>query len=118
MPFSKRSAAAVVLLAAAMLGSAPDAGAQGTEATMSIVREHMRVPGSDGGHVGTVDKVEGQSILLTRDDPSSGGQHHAIPNTWVAGVNGDVVTLNRPGNRARAEWQAVPRPGDDRPAAR
>ena len=39
------------------------------------VREHMEVVGSDGGHVGTVDKVEGDRIKLTKkDDPDGSGQ--------------------------------------------
>ena len=44
----------------------------------SHVREHMEVKGADGGHVGTVDRVEGSRIKLTRSDPASGGQHHYI----------------------------------------
>ena len=32
------------------------------------VREHMEVIGADGVHVGTVDKVEGNRIKLTRKD--------------------------------------------------
>src|SRR5215218_453919 len=41
------------------------------------IREHMEVVGSDGGHVGTVDKVEGDRIKLTKkDDPDGTGAHH------------------------------------------
>ena len=35
------------------------------------IREHMEVLGSDGQHVGTVDKVEGQRIKLTKSDPAA-----------------------------------------------
>ena len=85
-----------------------------TAAATSQIREHMKVMGSDGQHVGTVDKVEGQSILLTRDDPSSGGVHHRVPVTWVASVD-QAVTLNKPATQAMQEGQAAPRPGDDPP---
>ncbi len=38
------------------------------------IREHMEVIGADGGHVGTVDKVEGDRIKLTKkDDPDGSG---------------------------------------------
>ena len=33
------------------------------------IKEHMDVVGSDGQHVGTVDKLEGQQIKLTRKIP-------------------------------------------------
>src|ERR687890_2862276 len=36
------------------------------------VQEHMEVVGSDGGHVGTVDHVEGDRIKLTRKDDPDG----------------------------------------------
>ena len=38
---------------------------------MSDIKEHMEVIGADGVHVGTVDKVEGSRIKLTKKD--SGG---------------------------------------------
>ena len=47
---------------------------------VSQVREHMEVVGEDGGHVGTVDKVEGDRIKLTKeDDPNGSGPHHHYP---------------------------------------
>ena len=42
-------------------------------ANASQIREHMEVVGSDGEHVGTVDKVEGDRIKLTKDDPQAQG---------------------------------------------
>jgi hypothetical protein len=71
----------------------------------SQIREHMEVVGSDGGHVGTVDKVEGDRIKLTkRDDPDGSGQHHhylAIGD--VGAVEGGRVRLNIPADRARGQ---------------
>jgi hypothetical protein len=69
----------------------------------SEVREHMEIVGSDGGHVGTVDKVEGDRIKLTKaDDPDGSGQHHHyIPVSAIAEVEGDEVRLSMPAERAR-----------------
>jgi hypothetical protein len=39
----------------------------------------MEVLGSDGEHIGTVDKVQDDRIILTKSDPNAGGIHHSIP---------------------------------------
>ena len=49
----------------------------------SEIREHMEVVGSDGGHVGRVDKVMGDEIELAKLDLASGLKHHMIPMSWV-----------------------------------
>ena len=69
------------------------------------IREHMEVVGSDGGHVGTVDKVEGDRIKLTKkDDPDgSGAHHHYVPLGAVASVSGDQVRLGTPAEQAKQE---------------
>ncbi|NNM77443.1 DUF2171 domain-containing protein [Sphingomonas sp. ID1715] len=71
---------------------------------LSQIREHMEVIGADGVHVGTVDKVEGGRIKLTKKDSSAdiegaqGGQHaghhHFISGGLVAEVEGDKVRLS------------------------
>lgn len=63
---------------------------------MSEIREHMEVIGADGVHLGTVDKVEGDRIKLTKNDSPSGHQdhHHYISRGLVAGVEGDKVRLS------------------------
>ena len=61
--------------------------------------------GRDGVHVGTVDKVRGDDIVLTRSDPAAGGAHHLIPFGWIQGV-GEKVMLNKPGEQARREWMS------------
>ena len=68
------------------------------------IQEHMAVVGSDGGHVGTVDKVEGDRIKLTKkDDPDGSGQHHHfLPVSAVASVENGEVRLNMPSDRAKA----------------
>jgi hypothetical protein len=61
------------------------------------VREHMEVIGADGVHIGTVDRVEGNRIKLTRADSGLGshkGHHHYIPELLVAEVEGDKVRLS------------------------
>ena len=53
----------------------------------SQVQEHMEIVGSCGNHVGTVDKVEGSRIKLTKND-SMDGKHHYLPLSAVASVEG------------------------------
>lgn len=72
-------------------------------ANASQIREHMEVIGSDGQHVGTVDKVEGDEIKLTKNDPQAQGQHHYIPINLVASVEQDSVQLNLTADEARQQ---------------
>lgn len=61
------------------------------------IREHMEVIGADGVRVGTVDKVEGDRIKLTKDDSGIGsheGHHHFIGRGLVADVEGEQVRLS------------------------
>jgi hypothetical protein len=67
------------------------------------VTEHMTVVGSDGEHVGTVDKVRGDKIILTKNDEKAGGVHHSIPCSWVETVD-DKVTLNKSSDEAFRQW--------------
>jgi len=69
----------------------------------STIREHMEVVGADGVHVGTVDKVEGDRIKLTKADSGEGGHeghHHFIGRALVADVEGDSVRLSANANIA------------------
>jgi hypothetical protein len=64
---------------------------------MADIKEHMEVIGADGVHVGTVDKVEGNRIKLTKKDSGEGshkGHHHTIDRGLVAGVEGNKVRLS------------------------
>ncbi|MEI4480687.1 MULTISPECIES: DUF2171 domain-containing protein [unclassified Phyllobacterium] len=61
------------------------------------IKEHMEVIGADGIHVGTVDRVEGGRIKLTKKDSGEGshkGHHHYISTALVAEVEGDKVRLS------------------------
>ena len=71
---------------------------------MGRVTEHMEVVGSDGQHVGTVDKVRDGRIVLTKSDPSAGGHHHSIPCGWLESVD-DKVTLNKSADEAMQAWR-------------
>jgi hypothetical protein len=61
------------------------------------VREQMEVIGADGVHVGTVDRIEGDRIKLTKADSGEGrheGHHHFISRGLVADVEGNQVRLS------------------------
>lgn len=61
------------------------------------VKEHMEVIGADGVHVGTVDRIVGDRIKLTKADSGQGsheGHHHYISRGLVADVEGDQVRLS------------------------
>jgi hypothetical protein len=64
---------------------------------MTEIKEHMEIIGADGVHVGTVDKVEGNRIKLTKKDSGEGAHkshHHYIDRGLVAGVEGNRVRLS------------------------
>jgi len=64
---------------------------------MKEIREHMEVIGADGVHIGTVDKIEGNRIKLTKKDSGEGshkGHHHFIDKGLVGDVEGDKVRLS------------------------
>lgn len=78
-------------------------------ADISAIQEHMEVIGADGVHVGTVDRVEGDRIKLTKKDSgaqlsegsgSHEGHHHFISTGLVAEVEGDKVRLSANGDVA------------------
>lgn len=73
---------------------------------ISQVREHMDVVGSDGEHVGTVDKLRGDRIMLTKNDQDAHGMHHSIPSSWIRSVDADRVTLDKTADEAQAAWRA------------
>jgi hypothetical protein len=75
----------------------------------SAIREHMEVIGADGTHVGTVDKVEGERIKLTKADSSAeiegaegshAGHHHYVSLGLVADIEGNQVRLSATGANA------------------
>jgi hypothetical protein len=69
------------------------------------VREHMEVVGSDDEHVGTIDRVAGDRIILTKGDPESGGAHHSLSCTEIGRIEGDRVVLDVSAEQARQRWR-------------
>ena len=69
------------------------------------IQEHMEIKGSDGSHVGTVDRVEGNRIKLTKSDPAAGGQHHYLDLGMVDEIKGDAVCLSKTANEAKQMFQ-------------
>lgn len=77
---------------------------QTQRSSLSKVEEHMEVIGSDGEHVGTVDKVRGDRIILTKNDVDAGGRHHSIPSRWIDKVE-DKVHIRKSAAEAKREWR-------------
>jgi hypothetical protein len=69
------------------------------------IREHMEVVGNDDEHVGTVDRVAGDRIILTKSDPESGGVHHSLSCSDIDRVEGDRVILDCSADQARSRWR-------------
>ena len=69
------------------------------------IREHMEVVGNDDEHVGTVDKVARDRIILTKSDPESGGAHHSLSCSDIDRVEGDRVILDCSADQARNRWR-------------
>ncbi len=73
----------------------------------SRIGEHMEVVGDDGEHVGTVDKVEGNRIKLTKqDEPTGSGEHYYLPLGAVAAVQDGKVKLMMPASAAHGDSAA------------
>jgi hypothetical protein len=75
---------------------------EGSNVGVSGITEHMDVIASCGKKIGVVDRVEGNSIKLTRKD-SPDNQHHNIPKSWVARVDRHVH-LNVNSKEATQDW--------------
>ncbi|SFR85777.1 DUF2171 domain-containing protein [Sphingomonas jatrophae] len=72
--------------------------------SLGKVQEHQDVVGSDGQHVGTVDKVRGDRIILTKQDTDAHGHHHSIPCSWIQSVD-DKVTISKTADEAKSHWR-------------
>lgn len=67
------------------------------------IREHMEIVGADGTHVGTVDRIEGSRIKLTKSDNGGAGHaghHHYLKLSLVAGIEDNKVKLSENGDAA------------------
>ena len=69
----------------------------------SMIKEHLEVVGSDGGHVGRVDHVMGDQFELAKMYLGSGVIQHMIPVSWVDHID-EHVHLNMTKDEAKARW--------------
>jgi hypothetical protein len=63
----------------------------------SQIKKDMKVIGADGVPVGTVDRITGDRIRLTKQDSGEGrhqGHHHYIDVGLVAEIEGEMVRLS------------------------
>lgn len=68
------------------------------------IREYMEVVGSDGKHVGSVDRIEGDRIKLTKSDAFANGQHHYVPFEAVDRVETKRVRLKETAQETMQRW--------------
>jgi hypothetical protein len=76
---------------------------EGKRQLLGQVREHMSVVGSDDEHLGTVDCVRGDHIILTKGDGED-DRHHTISCSMVDRVEADRVILDQPAAEARRRF--------------
>jgi hypothetical protein len=79
-------------------------GRQQQRQSLRQAKPEQEVVGSDGQHIGTVDKVAGDRIILTKKDADAGGHHHSIPCSWITNV-GDKVEINKTADEAHKQWR-------------
>jgi hypothetical protein len=72
--------------------------------SLGSAKEHQEVVGSDGVHVGKVDHIRGDRILLAKSDRDAGGHHHSIPSSWIQTVD-DKVHLSKTAEQAKQAWR-------------
>jgi hypothetical protein len=72
---------------------------------VSQIKEHMEIRGSDGGHIGTVDRVEGDRIKLAKSDPASGGSHHYMDVAQVQAIKDGCVVASKPADECKRKLQ-------------
>jgi len=78
--------------------------AEGTNAGVAGIQDHMNVIASCGKKIGVVDRVEGATIKLTKKD-SPDGQHHFIPVGWIERVDSHVH-LTKNSEETEQNWKA------------
>ncbi|MDQ3077625.1 MAG: DUF2171 domain-containing protein [Pseudomonadota bacterium] len=70
---------------------------------LGSIAPHMQVVGSDDQPVGTVDKVRGDRVVLTKND-SPDGKHHSIGCAMIDRIEGDRVILDKKADEAKSSW--------------
>jgi hypothetical protein len=81
---------------------------------MQQIREHEEVVDQNGEHVGTVDKVRGDKVILTKSDPESGGVHRSFNCSMLDRVEDGKVYLT--GSKDSIRGQLHEERGEERGA--
>ena len=71
----------------------------------SQIQEHMEIKGSDGQHVGTVDRVEGNRIKLTKSDKAAGGKHQYMDLAAVKEVKDGCLVVSKTADECKRTLQ-------------
>jgi hypothetical protein len=61
---------------------------------LGMIREHAEVVDENGQHIGTVDKVRGEKIILTKNDPEAHGVHRSFTASLLERVEDGMVYLS------------------------
>jgi hypothetical protein len=61
---------------------------------LQSIREHFEVVDESGQHIGTVDKVRGDKIIMTKNDPEAGGVHRSFTCSLLERVEDNKVYLS------------------------
>lgn len=80
------------------------------------IREHNEVVDQNGEHVGTVDKVRGDKVILTKSDPESGGVHRSFTCSLLDRVEDGKVHLSGTKDSIRNQLQEERGEGRERGA--
>lgn len=72
---------------------------------LGSVREQMEVVGGDDEHLGRVDHIAGDRLILAKDDPGAGGTQHSLSCTSIDRVEGNKVILDTIAEQARKRWR-------------
>lgn len=71
---------------------------------MRSIEPHSEVVDCDGNHVGTIDRVVGDRMILTRMD-SEDGHHHSLSCRHLDCLVDGKVQLNLTAEKAKEEWR-------------
>ncbi|MGF1549088.1 MAG: DUF2171 domain-containing protein [Sphingomonadaceae bacterium] len=73
--------------------------------TLNEVEKDMEVVGSDEEHIGRVDYIRGERIILARNDENSGGIHHSIPCSWIDRIDDGKIFIDKTADEAMNAWR-------------
>ena len=82
---------------------------------LNAIREHNEVVDQNGEHIGTVDKVHGDKVYLTKNDPEAGGVHRSFSCTLLERVEDGKVHLSGSKDSLRSRLTEEREESDHRP---